>query len=43
MERLPLSLDELAGHWTVLDDEKNLIAGKARADQTRLRAIRALR
>ena len=28
MERLPLSLDELAEHWTVLDDEKYLIAGK---------------
>jgi len=28
MERLPLSLDELAEHWTVLEDEKNLIARK---------------
>lgn len=28
MERLSLSLDQLAEHWTVRDDEKNLIAGK---------------
>ena len=25
---MPLSLDELVEHWTVLDDEKALIAGK---------------
>ena len=29
MERLPLSLDELVGHWTLLDDERDLIAGPA--------------
>ncbi|MGH3289323.1 MAG: DUF4158 domain-containing protein [Streptosporangiaceae bacterium] len=28
MERAPLSLDELVEHWTVLDDEKTLIAVK---------------
>jgi TnpA family transposase len=28
MERLPLSLDELVEHWTLLDDERSLIAGK---------------
>ncbi len=28
MERLPLSLDELAEHWTVLDDEKKLMVAK---------------
>ncbi|MGH3196578.1 MAG: DUF4158 domain-containing protein [Streptosporangiaceae bacterium] len=28
MERVPLSPDELVDHWTVLDDEKTLIAGK---------------
>ena len=28
VERLPLSPDELAEHWTVRDDEKNLVAGK---------------
>jgi hypothetical protein len=28
MDRMPLGLDELVDHWTVLDDERNLIAGK---------------
>jgi hypothetical protein len=28
MERLPLSLDELVEHWTLLDDERDLISGK---------------
>lgn len=28
MERLPLSLDELVEHWTLLDDERDLVAGK---------------
>jgi hypothetical protein len=28
MERVPLSPDGLVEHWTVLDDEKALIAGK---------------
>jgi Domain of unknown function (DUF4158) len=28
MDRMPLSLDELVEHWTVLDDERELIAGK---------------
>lgn len=28
MDRMPLGLDELVEHWTVLDDERKLIAGK---------------
>jgi Domain of unknown function (DUF4158) len=28
MERVPLSLDELVEHWTLLDDERDLVAGK---------------
>jgi hypothetical protein len=28
MDRMPLGLDELIEHWTVLDDERQLIAGK---------------
>jgi hypothetical protein len=28
MERLPLNLDELVEHWTLLEDERDLVAGK---------------
>jgi hypothetical protein len=28
MDRMPLGLDELVEHWTVLEDERKLIAGK---------------
>lgn len=28
MGRLPVGMDELVEHWTVLDDERELVAGK---------------
>ena len=28
MDRVPLSLDELVDDWTLLNDERDLIAGK---------------
>jgi hypothetical protein len=28
MNRMPLGLDELVEHWTVLGDDQKLIAGK---------------
>jgi hypothetical protein len=28
MGRVPLEIDDLVEHWTVLDDERELIAGK---------------
>ena len=28
MDRVPLSLDELVEHWTLLGDERELVAGK---------------
>jgi hypothetical protein len=29
MDHVPPGLDGLVGHWTVLDDERKLIAGNA--------------
>ncbi len=28
MDRIPVGLNELVEHWTMLDDERDLIAGK---------------
>jgi len=34
-----VDLDELVEHWTLLDDERELTAGEARAEETRLSLI----
>ena len=35
-----VDLDELAGHWTLLDDERGMVRGQARAYESRLRLDR---